>query len=77
MAQDSVEKILGRLITDDDFRELAKRSIVKTSVEHGYVLTPVEQKILQSIDFDSFIHLANNIDRGIKRFGNGIIKKGE
>jgi hypothetical protein len=76
MAQDSVEKFLGRLITDDGFREIAKRSIVKTSVEYGYILTASEQKILQSLDFDSFIHLANNIDRGIKRFGNGGIKKG-
>ncbi|MBI3814179.1 MAG: hypothetical protein HY279_06915 [Nitrospinae bacterium] len=76
MAQDSVEKFLGRLVTDDDFRDLAKRSIVKASVEHGYIFTAAEQKILQSLDFDSFIHLANNIDRGIKRFGNGGMKKG-
>ncbi|MBI3814903.1 MAG: hypothetical protein HY279_10645 [Nitrospinae bacterium] len=69
MAQDSVEKFLGRLITDDDFREFAKNFFSKACIEYGYTLTPAEQKILQSINFDSFIYLSNSIDRGIKRCG--------
>ncbi len=69
MAQESVEKFLGRLITDDDFREFIKNSFNKACLEYGYTLTPAEQKIMQSIDFDSFIYLSNSIDRGIKRYG--------
>ena len=72
MSQESVEKFLGRLITDDDFRELAKNSVAKASIEYGYTLTAAEQKILQSLDFDSFIFLASSIDRGIKRHGGNI-----
>ncbi len=72
MAQESVEKFLGRLITDDNFRELAKNSLTKACLEYGYTLTPAEQKIMQSIDFDSFIYLSNSIDGGIKRHGGNI-----
>ena len=72
MAQESVENFLGRLITDDDFRELAKNSLTKACYEYGYTLTAAEQKILQSIDFDSFIYLAKSIDKGIKRHGGNI-----
>jgi len=72
MAQESVENFLGRLITDDNFREFAKNSLTKACLEYGYTLTAAEQKILQSIDFDSFIYLSNSIDRGIKRHGGNI-----
>ncbi len=72
MAQESVENFLGRLITDDDFRKLAKNSLTKACLEYGYTLTAAEQKIMQSIDFDSFIFLANSIDKGIKRHGGSI-----
>jgi hypothetical protein len=67
MAQESVEKFLGRLITDDGFRKHARDSLIEACLEHGYNLTHAEQEIIQTIDFDAFAPLSDIIDKRIKR----------
>lgn len=67
MSQESVEMFLGRLITDDEFRKLVSKAFVKACTDYGFRLTKEEQKILQEIDFDKFVPLAENMDGRIKR----------
>lgn len=67
MSQDTVEKILGRLLTDDGFRENLKNSFPKVCLEYGLVLTKQEESILMNMDFEKFTPLSVLIDRGIKR----------
>ncbi len=69
MSQDYVEKILGRLITDDEFRRAARASLLDVCAKNGYVLTYHEFKILENMDFNSFTPLADYLDRAIKRCG--------
>jgi hypothetical protein len=67
MSQESVERFLGRLITDDDFRKSAEASIINTCIEYGIMLSGEEQRIIQGIDLDKFISLADSVDGNIKR----------
>ncbi|QTA79698.1 Uncharacterized protein dnl_19740 [Desulfonema limicola] len=72
MPQDSVEKFLGRLITDDDFRDQFKKNLARVCFEHGFDLTHAEQDIIQRLDPNHFVYLSNQIDKGIKRSRNSI-----
>jgi hypothetical protein len=69
MSQESVERFLGRLITDDDFREQLQnqKSFYKTCREGGFKLTDGEENILRRIDFAQFASLADSLDQGIRR----------
>ena len=67
MSQDAVERFLGRLITDDDFREYALDSLSRTCFEYGFDLTAEEQKIIKSIDLKGFAILSEILNKGIKR----------
>ena len=46
MSQEAIERILGRMITDERFRRLAIESLENTSIEEGYRLTPAELLLL-------------------------------
>lgn len=70
MPQDSVERFLGRLITDDDFRERAKKDFTRICFENDFDLTQTEQEIIQKLDLELFIPLAGHLDKGVKRCGN-------
>ena len=69
MSQDSVERFLGRLITDDAFREQARDCLASACVENGFALTDEEMKSLEKLklNLDRFEPLSGFIDRGIKR----------
>lgn len=67
MSQEAVEKLLGRLITDDDFRESASAAFPQVCFEEGFDLTDAERKIVQSIDFKNLAFLAGRLDKRIKR----------
>jgi len=67
MSQEAVERFLGRLMTDDTFRNRAEKSIADACQESGYELNAVEMK---SISHDDIIRLgviAHHLDKGIKR----------
>jgi|GEM_PF-4635738 len=49
MAQDSVEKIIGRLITDDSFMGRAMLSLQRVCIEEGYVLSEEEEIFLLNL----------------------------
>jgi predicted restriction endonuclease len=69
MAQDSVERLLGRMITDDAFRKAVKKDFKAVCFSEGFNLNASEMAILSKINFDKFSQLAKTIDDDIRREG--------
>jgi hypothetical protein len=67
VSQNSVERFLGRLLTDDMFRSNIKKAFLKLCRENDFNLTKEEAKILLEMDFEQFIPLSEHISREIKR----------
>jgi len=67
MAQVEVERFLGRLITDADFRARATASLKDVCYENGITLTPTEMLLLSRCDFNKFGQLSESIDDSIRR----------
>ena len=67
MSQIEVERLLGRLITDLDFRTCAARSLVKAISKVGIVLSAEETSLLSHIDFSRFGLIAETLDGSIRR----------
>lgn len=67
MSQESVERFLGRLITDERFREKAKSSLEQSCRTAGYSLSPEETKYLAQIDFKLFSFVSSTLDEAIIR----------
>ena len=68
MSQEAVERLLGRLLTDDSLRKRAEESIEDVCREIGYNLNAGE---LSAISRDDIIRLGMvscRMDRNIKRF---------
>lgn len=69
MSQDSVEKLLGRFITDDRFRTEAAASLEKLCHLEGYNLTEGELNLVARIDMQTFEKVAVQLDPGLRRAG--------
>jgi len=69
MAQDSVEKLFGRLLTDAVFREYARKNFHRACLEIGLSLTQEEGRLISRIAFEKFEAMAEEIDDGLKRCG--------
>ncbi|HXE96911.1 MAG TPA: Os1348 family NHLP clan protein [Dongiaceae bacterium] len=67
MSQVEVERFLGRIITDMDFRLMAANSLEKAISRKGIVLSKEEISILNHIDFSQFGMVADILDDSIKR----------
>lgn len=67
MSQIEVERLLGRLLTDHNFRTRATDSLEKAATTEGIVLSQTEALILRSIDISQFIRVSNSLDDSIKR----------
>jgi len=67
MSQDGVERFLGRIITDADFRTRAAQSLEKTSRMAGITLSTEEVALLKSIDFALFGQVGDTISDSIRR----------
>lgn len=68
MAQESVERLIGRLLTDDQFRGRVARNLALTCHEEGYHLSEEEQRLILRMDLQALSAISGNIDGGIKRF---------
>lgn len=67
MSQVEVERFLGRLITDADFRAGAASSLTKTCCGAGIALSTEELSFLNNIDFSQFDLVAETLDDSIRR----------
>lgn len=68
MSQEAVERVLGRLLTDQSFRERAAQSLAQACLEAGYQLSPEELRAVRGQDLELLAELAKQMDGGIKRF---------
>lgn len=75
MGQDSVERFLGRLITDDEFRETVNSSLEQLCFEHGFCFSDEELGIIRSIDLSQFSVLSKMMDKKIKRCRRTLVKR--
>ena len=67
MSQVEVERLLGRLITDADFRSMAAISLVRAVGKEGIVLSVEEMSFLSHINFSKFGLIAESLDDSIRR----------
>jgi len=70
MSQRSVEMVIGRLATDEDFRrrfEAGRPAILQELIAGGLQLTPVEQRALLDLDFGACKRFARCLDPRLQK----------
>ncbi len=67
MSQIEVERFLGRLITDEDFRVRAASSLENACYTSGFSLSVTEMSFLRNIDYALLNMIAETIDDSIRR----------
>lgn len=70
MSQRSVEQVIGRLATDEEFRrrfEAEREAVIKELVTSGLELTPVEVKALLDLNFSACKRFARCIDARLQK----------
>ncbi|HIJ81252.1 MAG TPA: Franean1_4349 family RiPP [Desulfuromonadales bacterium] len=68
MSQEAVERLLGRLLTDDRLRKRAKESLESACKEEGYDLSAVELRAISHDDITTLDFVSMRLDGNIKRF---------
>lgn len=69
MSQDAVERLLGRLVTDEQFRRRAMVSLESACIQEGYRLTAEEQQLVSGLDLRHLADIAARLDPGLCRVG--------
>lgn len=67
MSQIEVERFLGRILTDSDFRARAASSLKSACSNEGIAISPEEFSYLLNINYLMFGHLAETLDDAIRR----------
>ena len=70
MSQRGVERVIGRLVTDEEFRRRFAEdpaAILRQAIECGVELTSLEIEALASIDLARLIRLAETLDPRIQK----------
>jgi len=67
MSQVEVERFLGRLITDADFRARVASSLESTCYGEGIAISAEEFSILSNLDLQQFGLVAESLDDAIRR----------
>ncbi len=70
MSQYAVEQLIGRLVTDDAFRESLRHDVSKACHVHGFALTSEELSLIRRINLDVFSRLAELVTDDLRRSGN-------
>ncbi len=69
MSQEAVERVLGRLITDERFRRAVSDSLEAACVQQGYSLSRTELRFLSELELKEIGALAARINPGLCRAG--------
>lgn len=67
MTQQAVERVLGKLLTDENFRDRFFASPELTCWEAGLPLSPVELEALSRLSHDSIARFGDALDKRISR----------
>jgi len=67
MSQMEIERLLGRLITDADFRVRAARSLENAVRKEGFALSVEEMSLLYDSDLSQFGLVAATLNDSIRR----------
>jgi hypothetical protein len=67
MSQDDVERLLGRLVTDEAFRKLAADSLAAACMQIGYQLSATELYLLSDLDMEWLTEYSRRVDPGLCR----------
>jgi hypothetical protein len=71
MSQDAIESFLGRLLTDDRFRERAITTFRQLCFEEGFRFTEEETAIIVEMELAIFARWSQEIDPRIRRSSLG------
>jgi Ribosomally synthesized peptide prototyped by Frankia Franean1_4349. len=67
MSQTEIERLLGRLITDADFRVRVARSLEHAVRKEGFTLSKEEMSLLYDSDFSQFDLVGATLNDSIRR----------
>ena len=67
MSQEAVERVLGRLLTDEGFRRSVKESLEVACMRQGYLLTTTELSLLSSLKLQVIDEVAAQLNPGLCR----------
>ena len=67
MTQQAVERALGKLLTDENFREGFFENSEAASWEAGLALSPIELEALSRVPRDALARLHDDLDKRISR----------
>lgn len=70
MSQEAVERVLGRMITDERFRRQATDVLEAVCLQEGYCLTPSELRLLSELEPQRIAELADRLHPGLRRAGS-------
>ena len=68
MSQEAVEKVLGRLLTDDSFRVRAGKFLRAACREEGFNLSEEELQLVGKFDVTQLDSISETLDGDLKRF---------
>lgn len=70
MSQQTVESVIGRLVTDEGFRRRFKdgaAAVIEELIASGVPLTPVERRALLEMDLAACEQLADRMDPRLQK----------
>lgn len=67
MSQEAVERVMGRLLTDEGFRRSAKESLEVACMQQGYLLTTTELSLLSDLKLQALTDVAAQLNPGLCR----------
>lgn len=67
MSQEAVERVLGRLMTDEGFRRAAQESLELACLQQGYLLTRTELQLLADLQLQALDSVAPRLNPGLRR----------